>query len=290
MLLERQFYTGDINLNYAEGPDNGLPLVLLHGGSGRWQMYRNELEEFALQWHVYAPDLRGHGKSDHAPDVYRMSDFADDIVAFLNQLSEPAVLIGHSLGGQVGLMAAAQAPDRVRCLIIGDSPFSNQNLIEMFEREHDKLETWMNLCGRPIAEIAEALKDMPLLHGGNPEPRPAREIFGEDSLFFPDFAANLHTHDANFLRALLEDFEQLNAAYQVDQLLPRIPCPTLILQADPERGGLMTQEEIDLGLQLLPDGHHVCLDGIGHGLFFEDRPRVMSVILDFLREIRKDEI
>ncbi len=284
MFHEKSFYTGTINLNYAEGPDNGPPLVWLHGGSGRWQMYKNVLPEFTVEWHVYAPDLRGHGKSDHVPDGYRMADFATDIAAFLEYLPELAVVIGHSLGGQVGLMAAARVPEKVRALVIGASPFFQQNLSDMVVRERDKLVTWMGLCGKPMDEIIEDLKNTPLLYGGDSKPRPAREIFGEDSLFFPDFAANLHTHDPEFLRALVNDFEQLNAAYQVEELLPHITCPTLILQGDPEKGGLMTTDEIELGLHLLPDGYHVLLDRIGHSLFFENQERVVAAVKAFLVE------
>jgi pimeloyl-ACP methyl ester carboxylesterase len=288
MLRERSFHTCTINLNVAEGPENGPPLVLIHGGSGRWQTLNGIIPDFVEEWHVYAPDLRGHGKSDHAPNGYRMDDFADDIAAFLESLPEPAAIFGHSLGGQVGLMAAACVPERVHALIIGDSPFLNNNLSDMFARERHKLETWMQLCGKPMAEIVTGLKEMLLIHGGNPQPRKAREIFGEDSTWYAFMAENLSTHDANFLRTLLEDFEQLNAAYQVEQLLPCITCPMLILQGDPASGGLMTQDEIDLGLRLLPNGHHIRLDGIGHGLHFEDKGRVVEVLKVFLGKYGKE--
>src|SRR5262245_39504760 len=71
-----------------------------------------------------ALDLRGHGDSDHAvPPAYRLDDYAKDLAAFaaargLNHVD----LIGHSLGGMVASLYAAQSPDRVRSLIVVDSP------------------------------------------------------------------------------------------------------------------------------------------------------------------------
>jgi pimeloyl-ACP methyl ester carboxylesterase len=67
MLTEHCFHTGVVTLNYAEGEASGPPLVLLHGGSARWQSVLPLIPEFSHQWQVYAPDLRGHGQSGHVP-------------------------------------------------------------------------------------------------------------------------------------------------------------------------------------------------------------------------------
>src|SRR5690348_13520571 len=70
-------------------------------------------------WHVYAPDLRGHGLSGRVPGHYLIQDFVPDISAFLQGVVRtPAVVVGHSLGGNVGIMLAAQYPHLVRALIV----------------------------------------------------------------------------------------------------------------------------------------------------------------------------
>src|SRR6266567_3422376 len=105
-------------LNYAEGASSGPPLVLLHGGSARWQSVLPLLPELSQHWHIYAPDLRGHGKSGSVPGGYRLLDYTADIEAFLKQVvKEPAVLFGHSLGGHIAIMVAAWYPHRIRALI-----------------------------------------------------------------------------------------------------------------------------------------------------------------------------
>jgi len=77
-LRERLFATGEVAINYAEGSANGPAFVLLHGGSARWQYGRDLLEMLADDWHVYAPDFRGHGKSGRVPGAYILADYVRD--------------------------------------------------------------------------------------------------------------------------------------------------------------------------------------------------------------------
>src|SRR6188474_2558075 len=83
LFREATFDTGKVALNYAEGPAAGPPLVMLHGGAGRWQLYSGMLTELAEHCHVYAPDLRGHGQSGWVPWGYTIREYVEDIGAFL---------------------------------------------------------------------------------------------------------------------------------------------------------------------------------------------------------------
>lgn len=117
MLTEHRFPTGIVTLNYAEGAASGPPLVMLHGGSARWQSALPLIPALSQHWQVYAPDLRGHGYSEWVPGGYRLSDYAADIAAFQEQVVQcPAVLFGHSLGGHVAIVVAAtwRLADRYR--------------------------------------------------------------------------------------------------------------------------------------------------------------------------------
>src|SRR5262245_53026388 len=118
MLGERRFQTGSVEINYAESPPTGLPIVVLHGGAGSWRSGIGLIELLAERWHVYAPDFRGHGLSGRVPGRYVLRDYATDTAAFLERVvREPAVVYGHSLGGEVAIMVAAQHPPLVRALI-----------------------------------------------------------------------------------------------------------------------------------------------------------------------------
>ena len=72
-IQEHTFDTGTVTLNYAQAPSAGTPLVLLHGGSARWQSFADVVSDLRV-YHLYIPDLRGHGKSGRAPGHYRLQD------------------------------------------------------------------------------------------------------------------------------------------------------------------------------------------------------------------------
>ncbi|MEP6775249.1 MAG: alpha/beta hydrolase, partial [Chloroflexota bacterium] len=213
MPVERAFDGGEVEINYAlydevAGPPSrsGHPLVLLHGGSVRWQASMPITGAFSKRCRVYAPDLRGHGKSGRMPGHYAVSDFATDIGAFLEgEVKEPAVLYGHSLGGQVAIMVAALHPQLVAGLIIGDAPFERPKLKAALERRRELL-IWKEMSGpgHTVEEVIEALKNMPIFAPGEDKQVRARALFGEDSPWFPYMAENLRLLDSNTLTAVIE--------------------------------------------------------------------------------------
>ena len=63
-MKERKFNTGTLELSYVETANDGVPLLLLHGGSSRWQTFQSLIPDLEKHSRIYALDLRGHGKSD----------------------------------------------------------------------------------------------------------------------------------------------------------------------------------------------------------------------------------
>jgi 3-oxoadipate enol-lactonase len=102
------------------GSAGAPPLVLVHGlgdGAGDWNGVAP-----AFAWHrrVYAPDLRGHGRSGR-PGDYSVELMEADLLGFLDALGLDRVdLIGHSMGGLVGYLLAGDHPGRVGRLILED--------------------------------------------------------------------------------------------------------------------------------------------------------------------------
>jgi len=284
---ERRFDTGVVTINYAEfrpaDPSSGPPLIVLHGGSGRWQYFQGIYPDLAARYHLYALDFRGHGKSGRVPGRYRFQDYTEDTIAFLRHcVTEPAYLFGHSLGGMIALMVAAQAPDVVRALVVGDSPLTPAG-ITVSGRTRPRLEAWRDLAGGKlsIAEIAEALRDAPTFLPGQDEPVTMRERYGEESSVYEDLATRLYYNDPDMLTALLDDHANTTAGYDMEVLLPAIRCPVLLLQADPEAGARMASADVARALSLLAHGQHVQLEGIGHLLFSPRKEPALSTIIDF---------
>jgi pimeloyl-ACP methyl ester carboxylesterase len=283
LLRELSFDTGEVVLNYAEGPANGPPLVVLHGGSGRWQYSETFLGLLTDRWQVFAPDFRGHGKSGRAGSGYRLADYVRDTTAFLAQaVGRPAVVYGHSLGGEVAVKTASGRPDLFRALIVGDAPLSIHNLATEEPTHRAQNELWQRLAGRSVEEIVPALKDMLVRTRVDLPPRPAREFFGEDHAWFAHQALSLHQLDPAMLLAVLQGPAFMLRDYEPSQMLPTITCPVLLLAADPREGAVLQEDEVQMALALLPNATVVRLQGIGHPLHGSNPVETLDAITPFL--------
>jgi pimeloyl-ACP methyl ester carboxylesterase len=105
------------------GPrDAPVELVFLHANGFHSALYAELLAPLADGRRIIAPDLRGHGHTRLPADPQGLKDwrpFVEDILACLAAIeASSVVLAGHSLGGSTGVLAAAQAPDRVRALVL----------------------------------------------------------------------------------------------------------------------------------------------------------------------------
>lgn len=104
----------------ASGPEDGVPMVLLHELGGSAKRWRDVLPSFAADHRVHAFDLRGHGESDWASE-YSHRLIADDVIVAMDTLGiSGAVLVGHSTGGNVAMLVAMHRPDLVSRLVIED--------------------------------------------------------------------------------------------------------------------------------------------------------------------------
>lgn len=110
---------------YAEGPDNGDPLVLIHGQGSQWRDHAKVLPELAESHHVFAVDVHGHGGSARLPTgEYRNARVGELLAGFLEAaVGEPALLSGHSSGGLLAAWIAANRPELVTGLLLEDPPF-----------------------------------------------------------------------------------------------------------------------------------------------------------------------
>ena len=116
---------------------------------------------------------------------------------------------------------------------------------------------------------------------GKNEPVRLADVLGEDSPAFEYIARDLFQNDPDMLTALLDDFDNTAAGYEMDNMLPAIRCPVLLLQADPASGGLMTDAEVKQALTLLTHPSHVQLKGIGHVLHNQQKEPVLQAITYF---------
>lgn len=101
---------------------NGSPLVFVHGWSCDQSYWRGQVHHFAEHHTVVTVDVAGHGESGVGREDWTMASFGGDVAAVLEELDlEDAILIGHSMGGDVIVEAARQARDRVSGLVWVDT-------------------------------------------------------------------------------------------------------------------------------------------------------------------------
>jgi len=98
----------------------GKTLMFVHGYAGCAETWEYQINHFAHEYRVMAPDLRGHGQSDAPFTEYTMPELIDDIRTISDALSLPEkiILIGHSFGGSICIEYANAYPERVERLVL----------------------------------------------------------------------------------------------------------------------------------------------------------------------------
>jgi pimeloyl-ACP methyl ester carboxylesterase len=96
------------------------PLILLHGMLGSSRNWQTAGADLAGWFHVFALDLRNHGRSPHA-DSMSYDEMLGDVLGWLDaQQIDRATLVGHSMGGKVAMLLACHHPPRVERLVVVD--------------------------------------------------------------------------------------------------------------------------------------------------------------------------
>jgi len=114
---------GDIfGLHYYEAGE-GKPLVFLHAQGTDSTSFGSVIPKLAKQYHVYAVDCFGHGKSLHNPKLYTLKACADAVSDFIREVvKEKCTILGHSSGGLIAAQIAAET-NLCERLILEDPPF-----------------------------------------------------------------------------------------------------------------------------------------------------------------------
>lgn len=273
-LKEGFFNAGEIQIHYIEGPASGTPLVFLHGATGDGQAWNHLLPELTQRWHVYALDLRGHGQSGwgKGAETYHVSRNASDIVAFLReQVKEKAVLVGHSWGGVIALVCAAQTENDVRGLILEDPPFG-------IRREGPELKPYMEYFSW-ISQIKKTAHTLDAMKAAILETYPD----GMPAEYLEPYAKRLLVVDPVFLAAI-QAGSQVMGGVDLAFAVRTVKCPILLFQADSAMGSALTQEDVDVVLANAPDTRLIKVPGVGHMIHDERPTEFIKAIDTFLIE------
>ena len=166
------FISQRLRLHYVDwGNPTAPPLVLVHGGRDHCRNWDWVAADLARDWHIIAPDLRGHGDSAWSSDgSYGMAPFVYDLAQLIHGLKlAPVTLIAHSLGGNVALRYAGLYPENVAKLVaiegLGPSPkwLAERDKVTPDARLRNWIDEVRGLAGRQpkrYASVDEALARM----------------------------------------------------------------------------------------------------------------------------------
>ncbi|MEE3278448.1 MAG: alpha/beta hydrolase, partial [Pseudomonadota bacterium] len=142
------YFSQRLRLHYVDwGNEDAPTLLMVHGGRDHCRNWDWVADELRRDYHIIAPDLRGHGDSQWLlGGSYTIIDYVYDIAQLLHQTqATPTTIMGHSLGGSISLLYSGIYPENVTKLIsiegMGPPP-------EMFDRygktdPHARLEAWV---------------------------------------------------------------------------------------------------------------------------------------------------
>lgn len=270
---EKKFAASTTEINYAEGSNNGPPMVLIHGLGGRWPNWEPVMDKFAASWHVYAIDLRGHGDSGRVPGGYEFSDYPAEVIEFLrNIVGQPAFLVGHSLGGITTVGVCAAAPELVAAAALEDPPlyirewFDESDFAPVFQ-------AILDLRNRNLSVEDTAV-----------ELRKIDDISSDEALAMRAIAVT--KADPGVWASAVDG--RVSDSWDPDAALSAIRLPVLLMQANPDMGGALRDVEATRTVDLLVEGRHVKWGDVGHGMHNEQPERFIQLVNAFFGQVLKN--
>jgi pimeloyl-ACP methyl ester carboxylesterase len=315
--VETTFETGAVRINYVVGPPRGRPLVLVPAQTGTWESYQRVLPALAETFHVYALDVRGHGRSSWTTGDYSWRSVGADLRAFLRDVvGRPAVVAGNSSGGIIALWCAANVPDLVAGAVLEDAPVFSAELPRFRDRDRYVYQGLRHLVdsigdveNRDLADYLRGItkpepggreKKVPewfLRHLSRKIRRFQRRHPGEPVDLWPWplvvrlMFRSLSTFDPDFARAFVDGrfYDGIDHA----DALRRVRCPLLVLHGDwfrDERHGLvgaMDDDDAARIRQLVPHARYERIRG-NHVLHFFAPRRYVAALTAFERAVSRE--
>ncbi|MDH6097579.1 alpha/beta hydrolase [Anabaenopsis sp. FSS-46] len=114
----------DIELSYLEWKQAEEPLLLLHGLADNALVWSSLGDDLAPQYHIVAPDMRGHGESSKPEDDYTFASAIADLEALMDHLGWSSThVVSHSWTGKLAAIWARKNPQRLRSMVLVDPIF-----------------------------------------------------------------------------------------------------------------------------------------------------------------------
>jgi pimeloyl-ACP methyl ester carboxylesterase len=279
---ESRFYQSQgLRLHYSDWGNADAPLMLLvHGGRDHGRSFDRIAQSLQPRFHVLAPDLRGHGDSDWTKGgSYSLTEYVYDLSRLVRTTGTRQVtIVGHSMGGMVGLIYAGTFPDEVAALVVldGVTVLPNAKRAPAHERiarwagQLDKLEDREPRRYRTIEEAAAQMR--------------ARNTRLPHALTQHLAAFGVRRNSDDTYSWKFDPYQRAMAPHRLSpddhvSLWSRITCPVLLLHAEesflasPETAGVASHFQ---------QARTETISGAGHWLHHEKPDEVLRAIRTFL--------
>jgi non-heme chloroperoxidase len=249
---------------FEQGDSSGIPLVLLHAVGDSQRIFEGLLAHLPDSVHAFAPTMRGHGDASRPASGYRSTDFATDIVAFMDAVRiETAVIVGASSGGLIGQRFAIDFPNHILGLVLLGSPltFVNKPFAQgLWDSTISKLND-------PIDPSFVRRFTESTLSRSVPDTLLATSI--RESLKVPAFVWR-----ETFKGILTDDFSAELAG---------ITVPTLVIWGD--KDAVLPREDQEVLTRLIRGSRLIVYPGAGHVFYWEEPTRVAADLTAFTEEL-----
>ena len=262
--------TGEVEIAYSIGPDNGPTLLLLHGLTDRRDAFPTVIDTLDEMHRVVAIDQRGHGYSGRTPGHYSNDDHARDIRYILeNVCQSPTVVWGHSMGGANAIAMAADPPEQLKALILEDPA--------IFGRARST-----RAGGAPVNSPFGA--SLELIEAGISAEEMASRIAqsepGMPDYYAPWKAERLAQIDPEILRDVVAG--RRRGVQDPKESLAKIDCPVLLMQADPDKGGILQDDFLAEITPKTGDWTVVKVVGAGHVINRNHPELALPIVMPWL--------
>ena len=256
-----------LRFRYLEwGPAAAEPIVLVHGFSSTADGWVRVGEALASEYHVVAPDLRGHGDTEwDVHQRYTDEQLAADVRALVQHLNLRAfTLIGHSMGGAVAFTYAARHSVDVKRLIIEDSaPMPPGRTIP---------EPRSTFASR--AEVEQIVREA---QPNTPEPAVQQRV----DVYYRERPDGTWGYRADVVGVRRARREQHPDTLWAD--VRNVQCPTLVIRAGGEPA-LVSEETVARLTRENPRIEVVTVPGANHNIHFAHFDAFMPLVRQFLAQ------
>jgi pimeloyl-ACP methyl ester carboxylesterase len=289
-VLTVELGTDELTLYFEDdGDPDAPPILVLHGITQSTATWGWLVPHLADAHRVVRLDFRGHGRSGRTPGAYVLRGYVADATAICEQvLGQPAVVIGHSLGGGTAAGLAQTRPDLVRGVVLEDPAImapstpdldEGHALLAGFRLLRESIPQ-MQADGLSSADLADALRNMPTSSGVS-----LGDTLHDDALFA--MAEAMLQLDATVLDAVFD-----GSSIPVFDPDHELPVPGIVVAGDPSAADTIVRE-----LQLAALAEHSphierrVVAGTGHLIHDSKRNRqaVLDAVVDLLARLEEQQ-